>query len=440
MANRLGVDGVVLNQEQRLALEMMRDGGNVFLTGRAGTGKSTVVHAYAREAKDVALLAPTGIAALNIGGSTIHRFFGFAWGALDEGYVRRRWSAERARPVLRAVRTLVIDEVSMVRADVFHAMDLALRRTCDHRLPFGGKQIVCCGDFSQLAPVVRSEEMEGFRQRYGSEFSFDTESWNEAGLRPAYLRTMHRQAGDDGYLRVLNGIRQGDARVLPHVNHRAGMPPPERTITLCTVNATADAINARELDTLPHDEVIFTASVWGDVPPSEYPAPERIGLKVGARVMACVNSPGGEYCNGSLGEVEHIGEGRATVRFDDGATVVVAPFRWPVLGYVADEGAGTLRQEEVGSFTQMPLRLAWAVTIHKSQGLTLDRALVHMGRGAFAHGQCYVALSRVRSMDGLFLHAPVRAADLIVSPRVRSFHAGLPRLPLPPEPETPQGT
>jgi ATP-dependent DNA helicase PIF1 len=415
-----------LSGEQRDVLARVAAGANVFLTGRAGTGKSAVLHELRRSADDsTVFLAPTGRAALNVGAATIHRFFGLPIGMVDPDELR---PSGRVRDRLKAARTLVIDEISMVRADVLAGMDALARRVPldgGKDAPFGGRQVVMVGDFAQLPPVVRGNgAADWLRERFGSAagWAFASPAWRDLQVETVALSRVFRQ-DDDVFVALLNQVRDGDGAAAPEISRLCRQDPvPEDVPTLCATNRGADAINQRRLDALPGASRSYRAVVSGDVDLASMPAAQQLHLKPGARVVMLVNGSGAEepWVNGTLGVVARC-DGRAVdIRLDGRPDPVrVGPHTWEIENFEYDPRTKRLRRTVVGTFAQLPVRLGWGMTVHKSQGMTLDAVQIDLGAGAFAHGQAYVALSRARSLHGLWLRTPLRPADVICDEEVR---------------------
>ncbi len=452
-----------LSPEQEELYRLIEDTReHVFVTGRAGTGKSTLLqHLAWNTDKQIAVCAPTGVAALNVEGQTIHSLFRLPIGLIADSELEQ---SEPARRIMNAIDTLVIDEISMVNADVMDAIDRSLRQARRRRSePFGGVQVVMFGDPYQLAPVPpRGDELRYINDHYRSFWFFDAQVWAgpraDAGairsdglldlgrvgapLNIRELREIHRQS-DAGFKAMLNAVRYGvvTAEIAGALNAAGARPVPEPAegeppiITLATRNDIVNRINQRHLDALPGAVQTARADVSGDFGRGEsgYPADAELQLKVGAQVMflrndvASYGGAGGggpRWVNGSIGTVTRIaGE---TVRVEiDGEEHDVEPAVWERFRYAYDPGTRKLTRDIVAEFTQFPLRLAWAVTIHKSQGKTYDRAVVDLGSGAFAPGQTYVALSRLTSLEGLYLSRPLRPSDILVDADVRRFMAGV---------------
>ena len=431
---------IVLNGEQEAALGVMMSGANVFLTGEAGTGKSTLVREFLRRCeRECVVLAPTGIAALNAGGTTIHSQMMLKPGLLNPLALELLADGNRCR-VLRMAKTIVVDEVSMVRSDLFCAMDARLREIAygpNKELPFGGKQIVLVGDFMQLPPVVSADEERKFmNERLGGAFAFETDLWAAAMFRTVFLKTIHRQSGDALFRKVLNNLRHGNfdsaAKVLNNhcVGEKTFRTPP---VCLCTTNREAKAINDAARMSVKGEARAFQAKVSGRFLEAEFPAEASLELVVGARVMALCNQRNEgvlECVNGDMGVVTGFGadgETEVDVRLDNGKSVKILPHTWEKHTYSQEvypkTKAPVMRQTVVGSFEQIPLRLAYAITIHKSQGLSFDCVSLRLGRGCFDHGQLYTALSRCRTLDGLQIDRRLRSEDLIIDEAVVRFHS-----------------
>jgi ATP-dependent exoDNAse (exonuclease V) alpha subunit len=400
-------------------IETTRD--NIFVTGRAGTGKSTLLgHLSWNTSKQVVICAPTGVAALNVGGQTIHSLFLLPIGVIADREIEQ---SPALRKLLNTIDTLVIDEVSMVNADLLDAVDRSLRQARQRPLEaFGGVQLVLFGDPYQLAPVPGDEDERAyFADQYRSMWFFDAKVWQETELRIFELSTIHRQHEQE-FKYMLNAVRHGrvTAEIAEQLNETGAREAPhDGTITLATTNATVNRINAMELARLPGRALTAKAEITGEFGGRAYPADELLELKVGAQVMFLRNDPDQRWVNGSVGTVTKIS---STVFVEiDGEEHEVQPAVWEKYKYSYSAATKQLKRDIVAEFTQFPLRLAWAVTIHKSQGKTYDRAIVDLGQRSFAPGQTYVALSRISSLDGLYLTRPLRPSDIIVDENVRRF-------------------
>lgn len=414
------------------ALEQLHHGGAfTMITGRAGTGKSTLLRQFLLETTDfVPVLAPTGIAALNVGGQTIHRFFGFSPNVTpDKAKVEAK-----TRPNLglfRKIKLIIIDEVSMVRADLMDCMDIFLRTARKDKRPFGGVRMVVVGDLYQLPPVVTTREREAFGQMYPTPYFFSSQVigrvLDEGGFNLIELTKIYRQE-DKTFINLLNGIRHRTLtrKDLDRLNESVGIELPKDSITLTTRNAEADEINRLRLNELAGEEKRYDGLMRGDFEKHETPTDLVLPLKKNARVMCIANDPLGRFVNGSLGWVDGFdkdeqGQEFILVKLDEGQTVAVGPHTWSLYQSTFNDETKSIEQQSVGSFTQLPLRLAWAVTIHKSQGKTFDHVVVDFGQGAFASGQAYVALSRCRSLEGLSLAKPITTRDIRLDEAIVQF-------------------
>lgn len=425
------------NEELSLAWSFIENTGtHLFLTGRAGTGKTTFLRRLKeRSPKRMVVLAPTGIAAINAGGMTIHSFFQLPFApyvpetsfSADGAKYNFRFGKEKVK-LIRSIDLLVIDEISMVRADLMDAMDNVLRRYRNRNLPFGGVQLLMIGDLQQLAPVIKDEEWQLLQEHYETPYFFSSRALKSTEYCTIELKTVYRQK-DCEFLDLLNSIRENrcDAQILNALNsrHVPNFRPPKEDgwIRLVTHNHQAQAINSDELALLPGRSFVFRAEVEGKFPEYSFPTEESLELKKGAQIMFVKNDTSGEhrYFNGMIGEVTEISSGRIEVRSRGAAeTFVLQKEEWTNARYVLDEESKEIREEIDGVFRQYPVKLAWAITIHKSQGLTFDRAIIDAA-SAFAHGQTYVALSRCRTLEGLVLSSPLSARAVISDRAVEEF-------------------
>jgi len=406
----------------------------VFLTGKAGTGKTTFLHRLKDQThKRLVVTAPTGVAAINAGGVTLHSFFQLPFGPLPPGVElqsgQHRVSREK-RNLINSLDLLVIDEISMVRADLLDGVDAVLRRYRRSEQPFGGVQVLMIGDLLQLAPVVKEAEWQALRPHYGSPYFFSSLALQRLELVPIELKRIYRQS-DSRFIDLLNRVRDNrlDAASLEALNsrYRPGYSPDdsEGVITLCTHNHSADAINRARMATLPGESRRFEAGVEGSFPEYAFPTAASLELKQGAQVMFVRNdaSPEKRFFNGKIGTITAMG--REKIRIDcPGETepIEVGPVTWENIEYKVDAETAEITPKVIGSFNQYPLKPAWAITIHKSQGLTFDRAVID-AQAAFAHGQVYVGLSRCRSFEGLVLSSPLSARTVKTDPAVLDFIA-----------------
>lgn len=418
---------------------------NIFLTGKAGTGKTTFLRRLQLETnKRMIVLAPTGVAAINAGGVTIHSFFQLAPGLYLPGQnisgreKQSKYSFSKHKiNILRSLDLLVIDEVSMVRCDLLDAIDEVLRRYQNRNLPFGGVQLLLIGDLQQLAPVTTEDEWLLMRQHgYTTPYFFGSQALNQTDYTTIELTHVYRQA-DPTFVNMLNQVRDNkiDAQTLSLLNNRylPNFKPNDEDgyITLTTHNAQAQDINRMKLLLLPTRPAIYSAKVEGEFPEISYPTDAQLELKIGAQVMFCKNDPNHQYYNGKIGQVVKCDKEKVWVRCApdslDAETpevekiIEVIPQEWTNTKYKTNEKTGEITEEIVGKFTQIPLKTAWAITIHKSQGLTFDRAIINAGR-AFSPGQVYVALSRCRTLEGMVLSTPIPPGVISVDPQVVQYN------------------
>jgi ATP-dependent exoDNAse (exonuclease V) alpha subunit len=423
---------IELNEHFKRALELMEHSDrSVFITGRAGTGKSTLLACFRETTgKRVAILAPTGVAALNVKGQTIHSFFGFKPNITPDAV--RQVRSRSSRNVYMNLDAIVIDEVSMVRADLLDCVERFLRLNGPEAdKPFGGIQMIFIGDLYQLPPVIAGAEKTVFRSLYESPYFYSARAFGSLDMELVELEKVYRQH-DQQFIDLLNSIRNNSIteRGVELLNSRY-MPDFEPSgddfyVYLTTTNAQADVVNNSELAKLDGPSYAFTARLEGEFGKEYLPTAVELEVKVGAQVMMLNNDADGRWVNGSIGKITDIvryrGDYIIVAELTDGEEVEIAPYTWEIFRYFAD--ASELRSEVVGRFTQYPLMLAWAITIHKSQGKTFDRVVIDIGKGTFAHGQTYVALSRCTTLEGMVLKRPILKKHIWTDYKVMKFLTG----------------
>jgi ATP-dependent DNA helicase PIF1 len=423
------LDDIELNEDFVNAYDLMESTSPcIFITGKAGTGKSTLLRYFKQNTKKrYAVLAPTGIAAINVAGQTIHSFFRFPPRPINPDDIQVVQNAQK-RKLYEALDTIVIDEVSMVRSDMMDGIDRFMRRNGRNRsLPFGGAQMIFIGDLFQLPPVVADrEEAKMFTDRWDSPYFFDAHVFREIEMQTVELEKIYRQS-DQSFINLLNAVRVNSSSdgFIEEINRRYNPEfiPNENEyfITLTTTNAIAADINEERLNLLPTELKEFKGRIEGNFKRQDAPTDLTLYLKENAQVMFVKNDKDKRWVNGTIGKVRGI-RGR-TIEVEIGGRYrhTVEPVTWEIVKYRYDEERQRIITEVTGSFTQYPLKLAWAVTIHKSQGKTFDKVIINLGNGAFAHGQLYVALSRCRTLNGITLKSRVKTSDVIVDPRIVDF-------------------
>lgn len=420
---------IALSPQSLEIIDKLENGsGHLFITGKAGTGKSTLLQHFRLHTKiPLVVLAPTGVAAVHIGGETIHSFFRFAPGVTKKEARSDAFFTED-RELYRKLEMIIIDEISMVRSDLLDCVDTFLRIVRDDDRAFGGIRMVFFGDLYQLPPVVTSREYETFRTIYPSEWFFDSivmqsilQSDTER-VELIELTTIYRQQ-DPEFIELLGAIRTKSATQehLDAINQRVSTDADDASaITLTGRRDTAAQINQAHLQTLTTKEMIYDGTHSGTFPDGHLPTIAQLVLKVGARVMFVANDPEGRYVNGTLGTVKKLKKNSVLIHIDGGGLEEIEPHTWELTHTVLKPNQ-ELEKEKLGEFTQLPLMLAWAVTIHKAQGKTFERVIINLERGAFAHGQVYVALSRATALSGITLTHPVQPSDIRMNWRVTQF-------------------
>lgn len=420
------------NEQLKLAAEFVQfTNKNIFLTGKAGTGKTTFLHNLKKiTPKRMVVVAPTGVAAINAGGVTIHSFFQLSFApsipqsvqpknlsSQSEGF-KRKFSREKIK-LIKCIDLLVIDEISMVRADILDSVDEVLRKYRDRSKPFGGVQLLMIGDLHQLSPVIKDAEWNILKEYYESVYFFDSMALKNSNPISIELKEIFRQS-DEYFIALLNKVRDNkiDNQTVTEINSRfiRGFNPrdDEGFITLTTHNANAFDMNHAKLQEIKTDSHYFSADIIGDFPPYDFPTEEQLELKPGAQVMFIKNDLSAEkrYYNGKIGKITRIADDVVFVKCPSETTeIAVSKVEWENVKYTLNDTTKEIAEDIVGSFTQMPLKLAWAITIHKSQGLTFDKVIID-ANAAFAYGQVYVALSRCRTFEGIVLCTPISVSGI----------------------------
>lgn len=434
------VDMSSLNEEKaKLYDKMEHTDETMYITGKAGSGKSYLLEFFAKNTrKNIAIVAPTGIAALNVGGQTIHSFFALDFGVQDIQAIRKKGVFGKRKTILQKLDTLVIDETSMVRVDILDAIDTKLQIANENSLPFGGKQVLLFGDLYQLPPVVESQISRYLIQKYGSIFFFRAPVFKRVPLKMYELKEVFRQKDDPAFMGILNDIRIGqitdselsalNSRCIPHHHSMS-----DRFLTLVARNETVSRINQSLLDDIHQPEYTYTATISGDFKQTSFPTEYELKLKVGAQVIMLKNDPlddeqsisehgntGRRWVNGTLGIVSELGSNYVKVMINS-VEHSIDRASWDKYEYIYDAETKKLTSRVVASFTQFPLRLAWALTIHKAQGQTYKSVEVDLEGGAFDSGQTYTALSRCVSLNNLYLAHPIDREDIIVNQEIIDF-------------------
>lgn len=433
---------IEINQQFEEALELLENTKkNIFITGNAGTGKSTLLdHFRSNTKKSIVVLAPTGVAALNIKGQTIHSFFGFR-PDITVQKVKSLGQKNTKRKIYEKLQIIVIDEISMVRADLLDCIDQFMRLNGKHKdRPFGGVRMVFIGDLYQLPPVVTNNDREVMKISYKTPYFFSAHVFANFKMEFLELTKIYRQS-NQSFIDLLNRVRnntvsESDLVLLnSRMNQNCQVDYKSFSIYLTTTNLLADSINQEKLATLKEKPITMQGSVSGSFDLKSLPTAQDLTIKVGAQIMMLNNDSAGRWVNGSIGQVIKIREvevetdikdekAKTTlvdVTLSDGKKIVVAPYTWEMYRYFFDEEKGGIDSTTAGSFTQYPMKLAWAVTIHKSQGKTFDHVILDIGNGTFAHGQIYVALSRCTTFEGLTLKRPVLKRHIFMDNQVVKY-------------------
>lgn len=421
--DRMFIDKIILSEEQqRIFNKIENTNEHFFITGKAGTGKSILLqYLKYKSNKKLIVGAFTGVAALNVGGQTLHSLFNMPTGFIDVSEIR---VSNRIATLIRHIDTVVIDEISMVRADMMEAINVLLQQAKGNKLPFGGIQMVMFGDPYQLPPVADKGEHEYFAHNYGGPYFFNAPVWKNAKVNILELTHNFRQQNDETFRDILNAVRKNEVEesILETLNHRCtGNIPEEGVVTLATRNDIVKDINENKLRQIDSPEFVYKAEISGNLSESYFPTEEFLRLKKGAQVMLLKNDPDDRWVNGTVGVIESLSQSEIKVTINGGIPYSIPKVSWTKIRYYYNQETRKISEEILSTFTQYPLRLAWAFTIHKSQGKTYNSVIVNMEGGAFAHGQTYVALSRCTSLDGLYLTQPILKEDIQVDPLVVTF-------------------
>ncbi len=419
---------IEINRDFKIALDLIDKGENIFVTGKAGTGKSTFLRYFMEKTTtSFIVLAPTGVAALNVGGQTIHSFFKILpqESASDIDEIIKRHGTEEIE-IFKKIDLIIIDEVSMLRADLFDLMDLILSRILKKKKPFAGKQLLLVGDLYQLPPVVTSKEKKAFAELYDSPYFFSAEVYDRLNIKIVEFEKIYRQK-DSEFINILNRIRNGTVtdEDIDLINTRCKedyLKEKDFFVYLTPYNEIARKINEEKLSSLKGKEYVFKAEIDGEFDEGYFPTDQVLSLKKNAQVMLLTNNWDGGWVNGTIGKILDVeDEESIIVETEDGLDVKVSPFEWNIFEYEYNRINRNIKKRVIGSFRQFPLRLSWAITIHKSQGKTFSNVVLDIGKGTFSPGQTYVALSRCTSLDGLYLKKPLSKKHIFIDRRIIKF-------------------
>jgi len=421
---------IELNEQFKRALDLMENTKkSVFVTGKAGTGKSTLLELFCNQTKkSVIVLAPTGVAAVNIRGETIHSFFKFKPEVTPKEAQKIAREAKRKRKELfRKLEAIVIDEISMVRADLLDCIDLFLKTIYQNKLPFGRLQMIFFGDLYQLPPVLMGKEKEIFRSEYKSAYFFDAKAMRDFQMELIELEKVYRQK-DQKFIEILNRIRNNTIgeEELEIINQRVreGIDPSkieDDYVYLTTINKLAEKINKINLERLPSKKYILEGEIEGEFDQRYLPTELNLEVKKGAQIMLLNNDSKGRWINGTMGKILDLKNDKIKVRLQNGSLVWVSPFRWEILETYFDKEKKNLAKRVLGAFLQYPIKLAWAITVHKSQGKTFDKVIIDLSGGVFSCGQVYVALSRCTSLNGIILKKEIKKRSIFTDWKIVKF-------------------
>jgi len=415
-----------LNKQFKKALDLMENSSkNIFITGKAGTGKSTLLNYFCQNTeRSVAVLAPTGVAAVNISGQTIHSFFKFK-PEISIFEAKKKASWKKKERIYSNLRMIIIDEISMVRADLLDCVDIFLKTIFDNKKPFGGVQMVFFGDVYQLSPILKYQDEKVFKKEYKSEHFFDARAMDNFKFEFVELKKIYRQK-DSNFIDLLNSIRDGSVTdgQIEVINKRfiedySGLP--EGYIYLTTIKRIANQVNQLNLNEIPYESFVFKGHIQGKFNHNYIPAEINLELKQNAQIMLLNNDKEERWINGTVGKIIQLGREIVVVQLLNGDEVQVNPHKWDIYKMSYNNSKGKIIKKSIGSFTQFPISLAWGITIHKSQGKTFDKVIIDVGDGAFAYGQIYVALSRCQNLEGIILKKKIQRTDILTDQRVVEF-------------------